>query len=325
MKIFVSGATGFIGSRLALRLAEQGHTVHALYRSAHKAAVIQHPNIHLFRGDILDPASLDAAMAGCQQAYHVAAFARVWEKDPAIIYRQNIAGAAFVVQAATKAGAEKIVLTSTAGTLGPSGAGVVDESAQPERYFIDYESSKAIMEQMAQAFAQSGLHVVLVNPTRVYGPGVMSESNAVTKMMASYREGKWRIIPGNGKSVGNYVYVDDVVEGHILAMEKGRPGERYILGGENASYNEFFALLAELVGKRYAMLKLPVPIMLGVSSFLLLLAQLFGIRPAITPALARKYAQDFRVSSAKAIEELGYQPLSLREGMKRTLEALSSN
>ena len=322
MKIFVSGATGFIGSHLALRLAEQGHAVHAMNRTGYKAGAVHHPNIQFFQGDILDQVSLEAAMAGCEQVYHLAAFAKAWDKNPAVIYRQNIQGALCVIKAASKVGASRIVLTSTAGTLGPSGAGEVDETAAPARYFTDYESSKAIMEQMAQAFAQSGLHVVLVNPTRVYGPGVMSESNAVTKMMASYRRGKWRIIPGNGKSVGNYAFVEDVVEGHLLAMEKGRPGERYILGGENASYNEFFALLAELTGERYAMLKLPVPIMLGVSSFLLLLAQLFGIRPAITPALARKYAQDFRVSSAKAKQELGYQPLSLREGMQRTLEAL---
>ena len=148
MKIFVSGATGFIGSRLALRLANNGHQVHALYRDEHKTAIIQHPNIKLFKGDILDFESLIKPVEGCSQVYHTAAFACVWNKDPSLIYRQNIEGTMNVVRAGIISGVERIVCTSTAGVLGPSSpVEMVDENTpRPLKYFIDYESSKMMME-----------------------------------------------------------------------------------------------------------------------------------------------------------------------------------
>ena len=251
MKIFVSGSTGFIGSRLCLRLAEEGHSVHALYRSSQKTKIIEHHNITLFRGDILDRNSLMAAMEGCQQVYHTAAFASVWEKDHGKIYRLNIEGTMNVISAAVQSGVEKFVVTSTAGVFGTSsGEMQVDENSVPDKFFVDYEISKFILEKILSTFTLTGLHIVIVNPTRVYGPGPLTESNGVTRMVERYTKGKWRFIPGNGKSYGNYVFIGDVVEGHLLAMERGKAGERYILGGENATYNTFFSLLARINRKK---------------------------------------------------------------------------
>ena len=321
MKIFISGATGFIGSRLAIRLAEEGHTVHALYRSLNKTEAIIHPNIILFKGDILDRSGIDAAIYGCEQVYHTAAFAKVWDPDPSLIYRLNIEGALNVINAGLDAGVRKFVCTSTAGVFGPSGInGFVDESSsRPEKYFIHYESSKSILEGILKTLAKSGVSIVLVNPTRVYGPGLLSESNGVTRMIKKYSEGKWHLIPGNGKSIGNYVYVEDVVTGHILAMEKGLAGENYILGGENVSYNDFFTELSNQCGTNHFLIHFPLSLMLLLSKLLLGFAMLTGKDPLITPPLVKKFIHHWNVSSRKAFTELGYKPISLSSGLKNTL------
>ena len=250
MKIFISGATGFIGSRLCMRLAENGDSVNALYRSLDKTKIIKHPNINLFKGDIMDMNSLERALEGCEQVYHAAAYTRVWQKDHDRIYRLNIEGTLNVIRASVKAGVKKIVVTSTAGVFGSSDTDEVTEKSCPETFFIDYETSKFILEKILEFLADNGTHVVMVNPTRVYGHGPLSESNGVTRMIDRYCRGKWHFIPGNGKSIGNYVYVDDVVEGHLLAMKKGLRGERYILGGENVSYSQFFEILREIYRKK---------------------------------------------------------------------------
>jgi nucleoside-diphosphate-sugar epimerase len=321
MKVFVSGATGFIGERLCLKLADKGYTVHALYRDIDKTLGIQHPNIKLFKGDITDCESVKTAMQGCEQVYHVAAFTDVWAKRVQIIYDLNVLATECILELALNLGVKKLVFTSTAGVMGPSISGMVDErTVRSLDYFMEYELTKAIAEAKVRGYVEKGLECVIVSPTRVYGPGVLNKSNSVTIMIKQFYEGKWRIIPGNGKSIGNYVLVDDVVNGHILAMEKGGSGEKYILGGSNVSYLEFFEEIEKLIGQRRWMIKLPLFMMLAVANLMMLFTKIFGIKPLITPALVRKFNYNWNVSSAKAIKELGYSPTSFEEGAKRTLE-----
>lgn len=326
MKIFISGATGFIGSRLALRLANNGHMVHALYRDASKVSIIEHPNITLFKGDILDYNSLMPAIEGCSQIYHTAAFAKVWDKDNSMIYRQNIEGAANVIRAGIETGVNKIVCTSTAGVLGNSqpGSSVDEFTPRPPKYFNDYESSKAILEETLKAYSENGVHIVMVNPTRVYGPGVLGDSNGTTRMMQKYIRGKWRIVPGDGNNIGNYVYVEDVVTGHILAMEKGKPGERYVLGGENITYNVLFSKIAELTGKRFFMVHMPLSLIIMVSGIMLLIAKVSGRPPLMVPGVVRKLKLSTQVSSARAEKELGYKHIDFRTGAQLTINWLKN-
>jgi nucleoside-diphosphate-sugar epimerase len=240
-KVFVSGATGFIGIQLVKRLIDSGNKVHALYRSEAKADLIRIEGVTLFKGDIMDKQCLSRAMKGCSQAYHVAAYAAVWSKDPALFFRFNVDGTLNVLEAARLTGIDRIVVTSTAGILGPSEKEPVNEnSPAPSLFFTLYEDSKYKMEQELKIFNNSTPEVVIVNPTRVYGPGFLSKSNGMSLMIKKYIAGSWRFIPGDGKRMGNYVYVEDVVSGHLLAMEKGTPGERYVLGGEDISYNQLF-------------------------------------------------------------------------------------
>ena len=327
MKIFVTGATGFIGSNLCLKLADLGHQVHALFRSAGKASVLKHPNIELFKGDILDYDSLKNAMDGCRQIYHMAAFTDVWIKDESRIYELNVTGTLNVLNAAREAGIKDIVISSTAGVFGPSldGSEVTETSIRQIDFFIEYERTKAIAEEMSLEFIQSGLNIRIVNPTRVYGPGVLNPSNSVTKLIASYIAGKWRIIPGDGKSVGNYVFIEDAVNGHVLAMERGRLGEKYILGGDNISYNDFFNLLGEVSGKRRLMLKVPLSPIYFASDLAMLVNKLTGVKPFITKGLIRKFNYNWRMNSQKAISDLGYTPSPVKECLTKTINWIRKN
>jgi farnesol dehydrogenase len=226
-----------------------------------------------------------------------------------------------VIRAGIKSGVKKFVCTSTAGVFGPSGNdGFVNEnSPKPTKYFTDYESSKAILEEILRTLSCSGIDIVMVNPTRVYGPGPLNESNSVTKMIISYSKGQWRIIPGNGKSIGNYVHVDDVVSGHLLAMKMGVAGENYALGGTNLSYNEFFEKLSGISGKRQQMLHIPVWLMLLISKCSLFFSNFTGKDPFITPPLVRKFSNNWNVSSEKAKNDLNYRPMDLDSGLENTI------
>lgn len=325
-RVFVSGATGFIGSRLVERLADGGSLVHALYRSETKADLIRRDGVRLFKGDILDEISVSEAMKGCDAAYHVAAFAGVWSRDPAHIYKLNVEGALNVVRSASACGVKKIVITSTAGILGPSkGEAVTEDTPAPSSFFTAYEASKLLMEQRLGELQNPKPKIIILNPTRVYGPGVLSESNGVSRMIGKYLEGKWKFIPGNGKSSGNYVHVEDVVSGHILAMEKGKPGERYILGGENISYNQLFNLVRQAGGINFKLYKIPLWFMLTIASLMGLWSRISGQSPLILPGLVKKFNHNWIVSSDKAVRELGYHPMNALEGIENTVNWFRQN
>ena len=321
MKIFVSGATGFIGIQLVKRLVEEGHTVHALYRSESKADLIRLPGVRLFNGDILESASLDLALADCEEAYHTAAFAGVRAKDRALVFSLNVDGALNVIESAGKQGVRRLVLTSTAGILGPSLSEALHEnSPPPASFFTDYEASKFRLEQKLLGRREGNPEIIMVNPTRVYGPGYLSESNGVTRMIQQYMKGRWRFIPGNGRSSGNYVHVEDVVSGHLLAMKNGRPGERYVLGGENISYLQFFEYVREASAVKKRLFKIPLWIMLAAAGLMTGFSLVSGRPPLIVPALVRKFNHNWIVSSQKAMLDLGYQPMDARTGIKHTVQ-----
>lgn len=323
MSIFISGATGFIGEHLSLFLANSGNQVQALVRSPEKVQKLRHPNIKLFYGDITDVDSLQVAISGCKQVYHLAAYAKVWSPNPNTFYQINVQGTLNILNVALQENVNRVVITSTAGVFGPSLDEVINEqSSLTIPLTTEYEKTKKISEKKALEFIKKGLEVVIVNPTRVFGPGQLSQSNAVTTLIQKFNEGKWRIIPGNGKSQGNYVWIHDVVKGHVLAMQKGISGEKYILGGENISYNELFLLLRTLTNKNQRLFKLPLNIMLFVAKIMMFNAKFLKIQPLITPSFVRKYNYNWSLSSEKARKKLGYQPISLKEAIQKTIEWL---
>ncbi len=317
---FVTGGTGFIGQRLVQRLAAEGNRVHVLSRDPGKSTLFPQPEVHFFTGDILDIDSFKDAMQGCNGVYHLAAYARSWPENEKIFFDYNVQGTQNVLQAAKELGAGRVVFCSTAGILSPASESPANENTPRNiPFFTPYEKSKYRAEQLIKETVQRGQDAVIVNPSRLFGPGALNESNSVTKIIHKYMQSKWHILPGNGKRYGNYVFVDDVAEGLILAMKKGRSGERYILGGTDLTYSRFFQELAAVTGKNNILIPLPLFFMQFIVFLMMVLYRLFHIRPLITHEWLKKYLYDWKLSSEKATRELGYQPSSFPDALRKTL------
>lgn len=328
MKVFVTGATGYIGHRLTEELLSRNYEVVALVRSKEKAADLIAKGAKLYEGDLQDLTIMDEAMEGAAVVFHLAAMARPWAKDERMYRHVNVAGTDNVLATALKKNVQKVILTSTASVYGPAASSQhsVDENTRRTTPFTNkYESSKAEAEQLAHAYMSKGLPVIIINPTRVYGPGAETDSNGVAKLLRLYLKGKWRYMPGDGTSIGNYSFIEDVVWGHIQAMEQGRSGESYLLGGEDATYQQLFDLIGELTGTKRRLIPIPVRFLLAASWCMVKVARLTGTKPLITPDWTRKLLLNWSVSSQKAEKELGYKITPLREGLTRTLQSLHVN
>lgn len=320
-KIFVTGATGFIGTKLVCELVRRGHFVHALSRSTSNRSGLPTEGVRIVQGDILNIDSLVEGMAGCTFVFHLAAYAKNWAADSSVFYQYNVVGMRNVFEAARRCNVQRVVLTSTIVTFGPTPPGVVGDENMPrwiERYFTEYEETKTIAEKEALEMAAKGFPVVIVNPTRVYGPGKLTEGNSVTLMIDQYDRGKLPVLLNGGVNVGNYAYVDDLVTGHILALERGKIGERYILGGENSSLKNFYRLVDEVSGKKHRQINLPPRVAMAYGAVNKFLAEVFGIYPQITPGWVETFLYDWAYSCAKAERELGYTITPLKEGIQNT-------
>jgi len=328
MNCFLTGYKGFIGSRLVEELSAGGHSVRCLVRSPDRFSKLSGlPGVTPVIGDLDAVNVIEAAARGCDTVFHMAAFAKPWSKDKSLPYRVNVTGTENVLRAAARAGVRRFVFTSSAAVIGPSpGVDPIDEEfSRTVPFFNEYEENKAVAEGIVRSFNRDGMECVIVNPPRVYGPGPVNESNAVTKMIRLYALGKWRIIPGDGTCVGNYVLVDDVVRGHILAAQKGKAGHRYILGGENLTFDRFFEVLAELTGRHRRMVRLPVGLMTAGAKIMEWQASVTGIPPMITAPWVKKYLNHWSLSNHNAMEDLGYNPASFKVGAGITLRWLMEN
>ncbi|MDO5552521.1 MAG: NAD-dependent epimerase/dehydratase family protein [Planctomycetia bacterium] len=328
--ILITGASGFIGTTLVRILLSQGYKLHTMSRSEPQLPVgcddrmedlWGHKNLTHFRGDVCDKESLARAMAGCRYVIHLAGYAKNYAKDINTYTRINIEGAANVFDLSAESGIEKIVWTSTIVSLGPTRRGQIGDETMPRntrRYYTEYERTKTIAEERSHEWIAKGLPLVIVNPTRVYGPGQLSEGNSLGLLIDDYMHGRLPFLLNGGINTGNYVLVDDVAKGIYLALEHGRVGERYILGSENATLGEFFRTVDRVTGKRHW--KIPVfrPGAMIFSYAQLAVAKMTNGYPRITPGWMRTFLADWSFSCEKAKRELGYEPESLEEGLRKT-------
>jgi farnesol dehydrogenase len=325
MKVFLTGGTGYIGQRLLHALLARGYEVNAICRNAASRNLEKHPGLTWFDGDVLNKYSIDKAMKGCDAAFHAAAFARVWSRDKEMYYKQNVQGTVNVLESAAVHGVAKLVFTSSAGVIGPSNDSPANEEHKRTIPFMnEYEETKFEAEQKVKEFAKKGLHAVIVNPARVYGPGKLDRSNPVTRYINILQKSNFSLIPGDGKRIGSYCYVDDIVKGHILALEKGRSGERYILAGDNLTYNDVEKIVLGQLGKKNIRIYMPIGLMKGLSSFELLRAKISNHDPWIIPKWISKYLYDCALDSSKACNELGYTIMPFAEGTAKTIEWLKA-
>ena len=322
MKIFITGATGYIGNLLALRLADEGNQVHALVRNPLKAANLRHPNIELFRGDINDVASIKRAMDGCEQVFHLAAFARMWARPSDVFYRVNVDGTKNVLQVALEMDISKFVYTSSTAVFGTSiNQPLSEDDPRTIGFCNDYDLSKCMAEKLVKEYAANGLNALIVNPSRVYGPGNATFSNPFARLFKSLMRGKPIPIPKCPETIANYSYVDDVVEGHILAMKFGKAGERYILGGENVSYRRFVQVVRDLMPVKNV-IQIPKPLLKAAGVLQLIRFFITRKLPTFTPSTVERYYANTAFSCHKAIEQLHYRVTPFKEAMAATIHHL---
>ena len=308
MKFLVTGATGFVGGAIARHLASRGHDVRALVRPGHDRQVPLSAGMEPVDGDLLDSPSLERAAAGMDGVFHAAALYTFWTPRRADIHDVNVSGTEAVLDAARAAGVPRLVFTSSSGTLrSPGRDGLADESfhAELDELPDDYHRSKLLAERAALAANGPDREVVVVNPTTPVGPGDVKPTPTGRIVL----EFLGRRLPGYVQAWINLVDVEDVAAGHLAAFERGTPGERYILGGENTSLSGAFSMLAEATGLRRWPVRIPYPAALGLAwADDLIEGRLLRRSPYIPLEGIRAIRHPIHVDCAKARRELDYAP-----------------
>jgi nucleoside-diphosphate-sugar epimerase len=321
--VLITGASGYIGSKLATTISSQGIRVHALVRSNRGNQWLKHPNISIFKGDILQKETVTAAAKGCRQVYHVAARVGAWAKDPREFYDVNVEGTRNVLDAALDAGVEKLVFTSTSGVLGPSNNEPINEQHKRTIDFsIDYDHSKKLAEDLVLSYAEKGLNSVIVQPSKVYGPGHTSHSLAMNAIIKTFLSKKLTFIPSPGSYQVCFAFVDDVVTGHILAMNRGVPNEKYILGGINISYFDFFNSIRAKAKTNARIIKVSKPVVRFMAHLQELRHKLTGASVRFPVKSVDHAFSNYTFSSEKAVQELGYTITPIDEAIIQTIQFL---
>lgn len=312
----VTGATGFVGWHVARALLERGCRVRVLARDPARLRELE--GAEPAAGDLLDPASLERAVAGCGVVYHVAADYRLWTRDPQPMYRSNVDGTRAMLAAARAAGVERFVYTSTVGCIGIPERGLGDESmlARMEDMQGPYKRSKLLAERVALEFAASGFPVVIVNPTAPVGDHDFKPT-PTGKIVVDFMRGRMPAYLDTGLNVAD---VRDVAWGHLAACERGRVGERYILGGENLTLREIFEALAAAAGRKPPAVRIPYAVAYAAGVVTTAWASLSGREPRVPLDAVRMARKKMWVTHEKAARELGYAPHPAAAALRRALE-----
>ena len=325
MKAFVTGATGFVGSHVARVLVEQGADLRLLVRSSSDPKNIQQLNADRVVGDLCDPESIDRAMAGCDVVFHVAADYRLWVRDPAQMYRANVEGTRTILQAARKNRVRRVVYTSSVATMGFTVKNnPVDESSPVslENMIGHYKRSKYMAEEVALAAGHDGIDVVVVNPSTPVGEQDIKPT-PTGRIVVDFLKKKFPAYVDTGL---NLVDVRECARGHAAALEKGRNGERYILGGENLTLKQILDKLAAITGLPSPRVRLPYAVALasGVVDTVVT-GVVLRREPRVTIDAVRMGRKKMFVSSAKAERELGWKAVPVDAALRRAVQWFTEN
>jgi dihydroflavonol-4-reductase len=315
-RIFLTGGSGLIGGALAGRLTERGDTVVALARSDASARMLAGRGVEVVRGDVLDEDALAEGMRDCELAFHLAGINTLCPEHPFELFHVNVRGPEAVVRAAARAGLRRIVHTSSASTLGEAEGTVGREDSPHRGWFLSaYEQSKFEGEHAALEAAQrAGVELVSVNPSSVQGPG---RTGGTGKILIALLNGRLRVFVDTRISL---VDIDDCVEGHLLAAERGRPGERYVLNGVTLSSQEALALVSELAAASSPVRMLPARVASAAAAIVE-----FGFRagrrsPPVCREMVRTMLHGHHYDGSRAERELGLVYTPVRETLRRTAE-----
>ena len=312
----LTGGTGFVGAAVARALLAGGHAVRALVRRGSDRRNLDGLDVTLVEGDLSDPATLAPAVAGCRFVVHVAADYRIWVPDPDAMLRANVAGTEALMRAALAAGVERVVHCSSVAALGLTGTDAPADETTPvrEEHIVGiYKLSKYRAEQAVLRMVRAeGLPAVIVNPAAPVGPRDIKPT-PTGRMIADAAAGRMPAYVDTGLCV---VHVDDVAAGHVLALSRGRIGERYILGGENLTLRDLLALVAAETGRPAPRLRLPRGMLWPVAIGFEAAARIGGIEPLVTRDHLRMAAKKMFFSSEKAKRELGFSPRPARGAVR---------
>lgn len=319
MATLVTGATGFIGSHITRQLLENGEQVRVLLRETSKTENIKDLDVEKVYGDVLDTDSLKKAVSGCDTLYHTAGFVSFRKSDYSKMNNINVEGTKNVMSAAIQEGMERVIFTSSVAAIGPVSKGEMITEENDYRIFdenIGYMNSKFLAEQAAREFFNKGLPVTILNPTVVIGPGDIYLSSSASILWYCKKK-----FPGYMDGTLNMVDVEDVANGHLLAAEKGKPGERYILGNANFTVKEFFNTMQKVTGIKSPRMKIPYWFAYG-SAFVV--ETIPGISfpnystMDVDSVKLSKYC--WHADSSKAEKELGFKQKPIEESIKNTVE-----
>ena len=319
MKTFVTGATGFIGANIVRELLKDGREVRALVRAGANTSNLAALDVECWQGDLLDIQSLEKGLAGCDTLYHAAADYRLWTSRPEEMYRINVDGTAAILKAALSNSIVRVVYTSSVGTLGNPGNGTPGTETTPVSLADmvgHYKKSKFLAERTAESFIERGLPLVIVNPSTPVG-ALDIKPTPTGKIIVDFLN---RRMPAYLETGLNIIPVEDCARGHILAEQKGRIGEKYILGNCNLTLRDIFVVLEEITGLSAPKIRVPyLPILLaaylneGIS-------RITGKEPLIPLAGVQMAAKLMYFDSSKAVRELGLPQTSVKDALKRAVE-----
>lgn len=312
--VLVTGGTGFVGSHIVRKLAARGERVRVLARLGSSRAALDGVPATIVPGNVCDRASVEAAVRGCRAVYHVAADYRLWTRRPRELYQTNVTGTVTVLTAAQQAGVERIVYTSTVGALGYAvhGRPATEETPIALAQVIGhYKRSKFLAEQEARRLARQGCPVVIVNPSTPVGAWDLKPT-PTGQMLVDFLNGR---MPGYVETGLNLVDVDDVAEGHLLAMAKGRVGERYILGCRNMTLAEILQVLARISGRPAPRMKIPWAVAAGAALLSTAVAWCTNRPPSIPLEGVRMARHQMFFDAGKAVRELGLPQRPVEEAL----------
>ncbi len=317
----VTGATGFIGAYVVRRLLAEDANVRVFVRAPERLEPGVRERVQIVQGDIRSARDFQAAVRGTETVLHLAACARAWSSDPCEFREANVDAVDSMLRASATESVQRLVHVSTILALPPYRPASVRHGYAK---LTPYEATKQAADRLVEAYESSGRHAVIVHPTRVYGRGPFTDANAVAKTIWLYLNGRFRVRISDGNALANYVHVEDVAEGILLAARRGRSGAHYVLGGpDNVSLADLLGLVDELAGLHRRVLALPPAIAFSVARAAELWGRLGGQAP-LTPGWIRIFLEDRRVDIGPARRELGYDPRPLWRGITEVLEWLEA-
>jgi farnesol dehydrogenase len=312
----VTGATGFIGRYLIRMLLAEDRPSRVLVRDPARLDPMLRDRVHIVQGDMRDALSVRAAMRGADTVLHLAALARAWCRDPTGFHTANVDAVERLLEAARRESVSRFVHVSTIVTLAPHRPA---PGADRCTVHTPYQETKLAGERLVEAYADSGRHAVIVHPTRVYGPGPLTDANGVSRLIAMYLNGRLRIRLADAGVLANWVHAEDVAAGILLASRRAHRGAHYVLGGpENVSFGDLLGLVEELSGVHRHLLTLQPRTAVAVGRLAELWGHLGG-SVSLTRGWVRTFLEDHRVDIAPARRDLGYDPRPLRRGVGETI------